>query len=309
MKSFSTGAFRISAQSLSPKTPKDLNNVSTAAGPSSLSNPLYDDSRFSGYVIGSAAFAKKRASGDHNLSGTTGMFYRVSDEVAIGAGITAGHNSQKQRLNGESNVSSYGGSINAAYEGAEGFRVYGTVGASSLNIDMDRNYLNGAGIDTSKGKTEGFSYGAALQVGFEIPVSDSVSVMPYATIEASKTKIDGYTEKGGAFSASFSDREASLVTSRLGAEISFDAGHDMEIRARGAWGHVISENGDDVNATVINIPQTIAYQEARQDWVEGGVTFSWQYADNTRLVADFAGRTGKDSDNAASVTLGVTFGF
>jgi len=298
---------RPSSFTVTSSAPSDLNDIPSAAGPDSGS--LWDDHKFSAYVLGSWGIAHGNESGDDSGTGTAGFFYKVGDNLALGAGFIGGASRQDWRLGGDSHLQSYGGSLNLAYEGDQGIRIFGMASASSLGIDTNRHYMNGAGIDASRGDTDGASYGASLEGGYEFGLGNQFSMMPYASYEIAHATIDGYTETGGGFPAVFDSQSSTKHIGRLGTEISFKTSEDMKITAHADWAHVLHETGDDLSATVIGISQTVPYTKGEKDWAETGVTFNWNYTDDVRLIADVGTSIGNTDQPATTVSLGVTFGF
>lgn len=83
-----------------------------------------------------------------------------------------------------------------------------------------------------------------------------------------------YTEEGGAFPVSVAAQKNTLVTSRLGAEVSHDLSNDVTIRGRGAWGHRYTES-DPTAVTTIGITQMVPGSDGDRDWVEVGATINY----------------------------------
>lgn len=290
-------------------SPENLASLAPAAGGQLFDSPALA-SRYSAYVTGAIGVGASNNSANTAGYGTTGLFARLSDEWAVGLGVITGSSFTQLKYGGEGRLTGFGGALNIAHESAtSGWRLYGTATVQSLNLDMERNYLNGGGIDGSTGETDGIGFAGAVQVGYALPVSPSIDVMPYASLDASRTRMDGYSETGGAFPATFSKQTATVINGHLGVEASYQAASNLTLKGRTAWGHQLESRSNSATATALSITYTLPYEDGAPNWVETGITANWQVSDRLDLTTDLAGRFGNTGEPAASVTVGLSYGF
>lgn len=282
-----------------PQTAQALDNVAPAAGGS-------DGLRKAMYVTGTLAAGQGGELSNDSASGTAGMIVQMTDTMALGGGVVISRSNNDTRFGGESRFDAAGVSAFASYEEQpeSGIHLYGTAVAARLNSEIDRNYLNGGSIDRSQGETDGWGAGVALRGGYMHALTDHTTVMPYAEVEWSHARLDGYSETGGGAPATVDDQNAHRVVSRLGGELNQKVHKDTSLRMRAAWGHEIAASGDGVNVTAMTVTQTVG-GEADKDWLEAGVGMTYRMSERTSLAADVVGRTGQTAEPQAAGTLSL----
>ena len=268
-------------------------------------------SRLGAFLLGSVGIGHNNTSGNYQLNGTLGISMQLSDSWNIGAGMIAGRTRTDMNFNGDSRLDALGGMAMASYVPYESpLRIYGTAFVADLTVDNKRGYLNGSGLDYSRGDTGGFSYGGALRLGWEKELfSNQTTMMPYIEGRYSKTKIDGYSERGGAFAASFSDQEDDYTASRLGLEFKHQLNEKTQLLFRPAWGHRFGGNGDGFTATTSGLTMGYAGQAGDRDWAEASVGGSYQATEKLTFTIELTTRTGDTSEPLASVTIGAFMKF
>ncbi|HET8728340.1 MAG TPA: autotransporter domain-containing protein, partial [Alphaproteobacteria bacterium] len=256
--------------------------------------------RWSAYAVGSLGVGQDNDSGNWGLNGATGLLTELAPGVHVGAGVIGAHGETELDLDGESRLGAIGGSVIASYEASDGLRLYGSAFAAHLDVETDRHYRNGAAIDGSRGETDGIGYGVAVRGGWEVPVRIDTSVMPYAELRWTKTRLDAYEEEGGAFPAQFSDQTAHELTSRLGLEVSHRLTPALEVQARAAWAHRLDGDGGSLTATTLGLTQTLSPTQGDRNWAEGAVAAVWKVTDATTVMAEIGGRTGRTPEPAVT---------
>lgn len=237
---------------------------------------------------------------------TAGIMTAVGDHSAVGIGVTGSHHSTETRLGGDSTTRTGGANVFMAHENPSRINIYATAAVAAIDITSDRNYINGAAIDSSSGETSGMTYSGGLKIGYEIPVHDRAKIMPYIEGNASYTTIDGYTERGGGFPAIIGDRDDTYLSSHLGMEISHDVSTGLTIRGHGAWGHRYSDEGG-IIATSAGLTQYVPDNAAGSDWVEAGIGINKYMTKSAVLAVDLTGRAGSTSEPDLSATVGMVW--
>ena len=268
-------------------------------------------SRIGAFLLGSVGIGHNNTSGNNQLNGTIGINAQMSDSWNLGLGMIAGKTHSELAFDGNSRLNSLGGMALASYTPYESpLRIFAAAFASDLSLDNKRGYLNGSGLDFSQGKTGGFAYGAALRFGWEKMLPDArTTVMPYVEGRYSKTKLDGYSENGGAFDATFSEQEDTYTASRLGVEFKHQINDKLQVMFRPAWGHRFGGNGDGFTATTGGLAVGYAGQAGDRDWAEGTIGASYRATDKLTFTTELSARTGNTSEPQASITVGAFMRF
>lgn len=289
----------------SPVTSDTIQDITPAAGEDDTYIPL-GGRPTAWYTTGTIGFGQNNDLSSNVGNGTAGLLVQLDHDSVIGGGVLISQNNEDTRLGGDSSVGAVGTSIIGSYEPFFGLRLYGSAAIAKLDIESDRNYLNASNIDSSHGETEGIGYGLAVRAGYEIPIADKATLMPYGEMQWSHSELDGYTETGGAFPAIIADQSGDLLISHIGIESTHQFGPELTFRARGAWGHRLSDDSG-VSVSAASITQTIFTDHGDRNWVEGGVGINYNFNDHTTFTADISGRSGRTSEPLVSATVGVVW--
>lgn len=271
--------------------------------------------KWAAYASGLSGIGKYDGADTDNVSlnGTTGLVAQIRKGWAIGVGIIGGQNKSDMPYDGQSTFKGTGGSMITSYKGESGLRLYGAAFATYLEVDTNRHYLNGAGIDASQGNTSGMGYGGALRAGWEFNISDiwsNTRVMPYGEVHLTRAELDGYTETGGAFPATFGKSNIDQTTTKLGAEVSYDITSDISLSSRLAWVHRLHESDEGILASTTGFTGTLNNAIEERNWAELNVGGNWKISPGTHLNAELSGRGSKISEQpSASLVIGVSTRF
>lgn len=136
-----------------------------------------------------------RSSADFTTSGLSmGADTRISDGVALGAGVGYGHDSSDVGNKGShSSVDSYSVATYASWRPSRNTYLDGLVGYQWLSLDA-RRFVTGNG-NTVNGSRDGRQLFASLALGYEHR-SETLLLSPYARLDVADATLDGYTEQG-----------------------------------------------------------------------------------------------------------------
>lgn len=286
-------------------TPQALQDIAPAAGGPLISS-LRTLPRRATFATGTIGTGVDDEFTTVTGNATAGVMTAVGEHSAVGVGVTGSHHNAETRFGGDSTTRTVGANLFVAHESPSHFNIYATAAVATIDISSDRNYINGASIDSSSGDTTGMTYSGGVKIGYEIPVHDRAKVMPYVEANASYTMIDGYTERGGGFPATISDRDDTYLSSHLGMEISHDVSKGLTIRGHGAWGHRYSDEGG-IIATAAGLTQYVPDNAAGSDWVEAGIGLNKYLTPSAVMAFDLAGRAGSTSEPDLSATVGMVW--
>lgn len=148
------------------------------------------------------------------------------------------------------------------------FTVAGAFGDASIR----RNYLvNGGATDTSLGTTDasGFALRGRLQWDKALPY-----VSPYGELSWMKSCMNGFTETGGAFPASFAKLCDTATEARIGFDATVPVNERFRLTATMEGVHRFEDTANSVQGTVIGLNTfDFAGADHQQDWLRGGLGF------------------------------------
>ena len=265
---------------------------------------------YAAYAVGTFGIGQDNDTDNITLNGTTGLMVKLTDAWTMGLGVIGSHNRSDMAYDGESILKAVGGSVITSYESQEsGLRLYGSAFAAHLDVETDRQYLNGAGIDVSHGSTSGMGYGIAVRGGWEFNAIADTRIMPYGEIQVTKIQLDGYTETDGSFPAAYGSSNGVQVTTKLGTQISYDVTPTITMATRLAWAYRLREDDDGISASSTGFSATIGNPSGDKNWGELSIEAGWQATEATRFSAELSGRSGRTQDPAGSITVGLSTRF
>jgi probable HAF family extracellular repeat protein len=277
--------------------------IAPAAGDDMNPRSFLSDKKWSSYMVGSFNIGQDNDFDNNNINGTTGILFSPNPNMIFGGGVIGSHGHSDMSHGGDSQLDAKGGSMIFAYKTDTGFRLYSTAFAAGISLNTKRNYINGAGIDTSYGDTDGMGYGYAMRSGWEFPINNAMHMMPYGEIHLSRTTLNGYTETSGGFPATFGKTTNDQITSRLGTEISYDILPTLTFSGRAAWAHRLKESDNGLSVNTTGFTGVLNPEDGDRNWAEGTISTKWQASSKTSLSAELTGRSGKTQDPAMSLIL------
>ncbi len=287
-----------------PAAPED---ISPEAGGSSLS--FFSPQRTSAFVVGSLVAGQDNDLDNWGVNGLAGFKFAISEDFSIGIAI----NGAKTRTNGifdsHSDIVSKGGSLLTSYEPDSGLRLYTSLFGAKLDVDTHRGYDAGA-VDYSRGETEGHAFGGAARLGWEVPVTETTSIQPYVEAHLTRISIDGYTEEGGSFPATFSEQSETTRLGKLGIEGKYKFSPTLHLTGQVAYVHSSSSSGANVQTSVGGL--TFAGDggdEGDMNWGELTLGAQWAASDTLQFSAEISGRSGDTAAPQMTGTLGLTYNF
>ena len=292
--------------------PLDISHPSDivpAAGEEGDASPSLFTGKWSGYMVGSFGIGQDNDFDNNNINGTIGILFAPNSHMTFGGGVISSHGQSDMSHGGQSDLDSKGGSMVFAYKSDSGFRLYSTAFTTHLSVDTKRNYINGAGIDTSYGDTNGMGYGLAFRSGWEFPIQQQIRMMPYGEMHLSRTALDAYTETSGGFPASLGKTSNDQITSRLGTEISYDVSPTLTVSGRATWAHRLTKNDDGPSINATGFTGTLTSEDGDRNWAEGTIATKWHASTQTTFNTELTGRTGETQDPVVNIILGAKIDF
>jgi len=227
----------------------------------------------------------------------------------IGAGIGTTFAQQTWNLGGNANY-------NGKYILVEADKAFTTAGNSSLQASIigyygfaksqiNRAYANGAGIDISTGAPNVRT--SALKVRLDWKRAGALagfSLSPYTALTLSQSRVDAYTETGGAFPAVYSAARSVSTDLRIGSVFAKKITQATKLRVGLEYVHQFQSNTAGVNGQVTGLYTFgLPGQTLKQDWARMTLDVDYTLKPNMVLTAGFAAAT-----TGNEPTIGVTFG-
>jgi autotransporter family porin len=267
--------------------------------------------KYAAYATGTFGIGQGNDYSNHSHAGSMGIMTAVTENIAVGGGILTSRTQQSTAFRGNNDVESMGVTLLMAYEPQKnGLRFYGSTAVASMDLQTDRRYLNGTSVESSTGSTNGYAMGVAGRVGYSTKIGATTALMPYGELQWSKTKFNGYTERGpGSQPATIGDQQLNRVSSTLGFELTEAISDATDLRFNIGWGHALSGNGSTVDIATQGISQSIYGSQGDNNWVDTGISGTWRVTPRTSLVSDLNIRVGDTVDPAAQLMIGVAYSF
>jgi outer membrane autotransporter protein len=148
---------------------------------------------------------------DFTTSGVSvGADKRISDALALGAGLGYGHDASDVGQHGSrSTTDSYNVALYSSYRPANNVYLDGLLGYQWLSFDA-RRYVTGDGSIASASRAGTQLFGS-LALGYEHRTQDWL-LSPYARLDLAHARLDGYTEQALATDALSYDRQTVKTT-------------------------------------------------------------------------------------------------
>ncbi len=169
--------------------------------------------------------------------GEFGLCYRDAETFYVGFGIAYSHFSQDLayggRMYSDGAILSLEGQLKLAEAAGAPLWLVTTGTAGLSGMEIERGYLNGGTIDSSRGDTSHYSLGLSGRLEWEnaLRLSENAAVSPHVKATVLHARIDGYSESGGGFPAVFSAMKKTVGEIRTGADVDWVPGEAVRFYA------------------------------------------------------------------------------
>ncbi|MDF2371956.1 MAG: autotransporter domain-containing protein [Rhizobiaceae bacterium] len=271
----------------------------------------------------------RRAPDGRNIAWTSGDLGRDNHgardgTVALGE-IGIGRNFGAVQINGAVGIagnnqsSAYGGATNVLtgyakletigqlYTSNTG-SIWGVLTGTALigGADITRNYrANGGLISSSTGETDIRGFGARGRLQFEnfVPY-----VSPYLEGSYARGCMDGYTETGGAFPASFNKLCDTSTEARIGVDARVPVTETVNVIGTLEAAHRFESTGSSITGEVIGLGTfDFAAAPYEQNWVRAGLGVELNFGDATFSVIGNVTSPGETTSTWIAANLRTTF--
>jgi outer membrane autotransporter protein len=283
-------------------------------GQQSFTTPGDDDLYFEvaqsrGYLHGDRDVDSARYTSESGLVGinhgvnenlTVGAFFEYT-ESRSGLGSSGSDTEVKDKMPG----------VRAAWK-RDGW--FGTATAAYGFDDYESTRaINFAGTsEKAKSKTKGSQWLLDVTAGHRFQAG-LVSLSPFAGLQASGWKADGFTETGaGAFNATVADQSARSLRTQLGLEaaVNFAVGSAVvSPHVRAAWVHELSNDARSMDASFGAVDYAVETRDPQRDSARLSAGLDVAFSPAVGLYADYTIQTGDRSRVIGEWSAGVSVRF
>jgi uncharacterized protein YhjY with autotransporter beta-barrel domain len=179
-----------------------------------------------------------------------------------------------------------------------------------FDTQLNRHYRNGATVDGSKADPDARSVAARARVDWkQLADLASFTLSPYASYTWIETRVDGYTETGGAFPASYEETTWKTEDLRVGVagRRPVSAVADLTLTLEGV--HRTDDSVDDVKGEVVGLFSfNLPGESYEQNWARAIVDVDHRISDSSLATFSLNGATSGD-DSVWGVSAGLRHAF
>ncbi|WP_162939500.1 autotransporter domain-containing protein [Neorhizobium sp. NCHU2750] len=205
--------------------------------------------------------------------GDFGFGYGIAEGVT--ARFSAGMTYTDQDLDAGGDVRQRGFYLSPEVSADLGRNVYMTVGGywGRSSIDSRRGYASGAITDYSYGDTNAETWGAKIRFDWlnAATIADT-AITPYAGLSYAHTRVDGFSETGGAFPVEFDGSSDHATIARLGSDFVRPLNDTVRLLAKAELDYQFENHAAATTGTLTGISDfDLEGQDLQQFWVRGGL--------------------------------------
>ncbi|WP_319583649.1 autotransporter domain-containing protein [uncultured Pseudodesulfovibrio sp.] len=263
------------------------------------------------WMIGSVGTNIELNGDDLGLHGGIGLSWDNGGQWRFGAGLFGDDRDLDTDHGGNQRIKALGPGAFVVYT-PEGTGLQFRVSAlwQPVDLKLKRGYANGAGSATSTGSTDADVFGLSARAQWTKAMTDSLAVTPFAEYTWESTHIDGYSESGGPFPASYGSRTETSNSIRTGLRADFALFANLETWAWGAWNHRFEDTSSGLGGTAVGLG-SFSYPGSKidQDWADVGVGVTRQFSERLTSTASLGGAIGCDDDSVSDLTATIGFSY
>lgn len=218
---------------------------------------------------------QKNTAGDGNVgAGEVGVAYGINEAVRIRAAVGGTRSDQNLAYGGNATIS-------GVYIVPE---IVATLPGSSLYLttsgyynagdaDIKRGYLNAGTPVQSSGSPDSSTGAVRLRIDWLNALqAGDLGVTPYGSVSRYRGHIDGYTEAGGGFPASWDARTEYSTLGRLGADAAYALSEGWTLFGKLEYVHRFQSQSNGASGTILDLGSfTTSGLDYKQDWGRANV--------------------------------------
>jgi hypothetical protein len=176
---------------------------------------------------------------------------------------------------------------------------------ATYNSQLNRAYASGGGTDISSGSPDLKSSALKAKIDWvDAAKYGEVMMSPYAALVLSNATVDGYTETGGAFPATYGKSSSDSGNVRIGAAFTFNASESVPMRLGIEGVHQFDNNADAVVGNVDDLYAfNLAGEDSKSNWARLTLDADYEISSTTVLTGGLSMST-----QGSQPTIGLTIG-
>jgi probable HAF family extracellular repeat protein len=229
--------------------------------------------------------------------GEFGLGYGLGGSAT--ARLSLGGVYNKQDLDAGGDIKQRGFYVSPEVSVDVGSNVFVTVGGywGRSSIDTHRGYANGATLDFSDGDTDATTWGAKIRADWLDAVTiNNTAITPYTALSYTSTKVDAYTEEGGAFPVSYGEAKDHATIARLGVDFVHPLTDTVRLLAKAEADYQFGGRAAGTQATVAGIDFDLDGADRKNFWVRGGIGAEFDVGGGTASIMVNGTTKGADPD-------------
>ncbi|MBU1002452.1 MAG: autotransporter domain-containing protein [Proteobacteria bacterium] len=259
--------------------------------------------------IGSLGTNTELDGGDFGLHGGLGLTWHNGGEWSFGGGVFGDSRELDTDYTGSQRIEALGPGVFAVYS-PQGTGLEFSVSAlwQTVDLELTRGYMNGAGSATSSGNADAEVFGLSGRVQWTKDVNETLALTPFGEYTWQSVHIDSYTESDGPFPASFDSRNEESNSIRTGLRADVALFDKVGTWVWAAWDHRFEDTSSAMGGTTTGLGAfSYAGSKLDQDWADLGVGASWQLSERMTANASLGAAMGCDDDSVSDLTASVGF--
>jgi fibronectin-binding autotransporter adhesin len=234
--------------------------------------------------------------------------YLVAPGVKVGGMFTYNEGQLGSRL-GDGDVDGYGLSAYASADVYKGVSVFGLIGYSDQDFDLERTTHQGQ-VDASTDLSSFVINAGARYVAYE---KNELSVAPYIVLGYEQASADSFSEEGAIDALRHDGYDASRFTADLGVSGQWStkiADRAFAVEATLGIRQVLADDQDDMTATVISnqaASYSVSYADDDSTLINLGLSLSYEVTKGGFIYGGYEGLIGGESSN--KFNLGYRYSF
>lgn len=240
--------------------------------------------------------------------------YFAGGDLFVAPGFSLGvvvskHDGDLRAPLGRGEVDGIGGLLYARYAIDSKLSLYGSLGYSQHDYDLNRSTVSGS----VRASTDATAFTGTIGVQHAGWTKGSLSFAPRLGLAYSQASVDGFTETGSVDALTNNGFDATLITGEAGLSSVWSTsllGRSFKLEFNLGVEQVLADDKDDLDVSLVSTP-AIAYPVQFADDASTRVVYSlnagYSILDNTTIYAGYEGRSG--DGHSKYVNFGVRVGF
>ncbi len=286
------------------------------------SQPLWADGRLGAFVNGRVLFgtqdsSSRQAGFDFDTRGLTlGVDYRYTKQTVVGGAL--GYSSTGSDFaagRGDMDTRGFTASLYGSYYTPSSYFLDWIVNYGGNSYDTRRTIVY-SGVNTSaSGDTDSSQWGATVNTGADFS-RGNLLLSPYLRLEYIDTRVDGYTEQGGAgWALAYQEQTVRSLTTALGGRVSWALSQPWGVLTPSVsadWEHQYKDGARALSvrfAADPSVPFTLQTDAPDRDYANLGISLAATLPGGKAAFVSYQTVLGQNYTSVSTIDLGIRLEF